>query len=158
MKKTLGFTVSLIAVSALLASVIWAGPSGIGRGLGPLGPIWNELSKDQQTQISTMGIDFMKKANAIRNQLGQKRIELAELANTQKLDEQAIQKKREEIWALQDLVVKERRSLGTQILSVLTAEQKEKLGTMGFMGGGFGFGPHGMKGSNRGNCLMGGTF
>ena len=158
MKKALGFTMGFMVMAALVASALWAGPGGMGKGFGPGAAVWNELSKDQQTQINTLRIEFMKKANAIKSQIGQKRIELAELANTPKPDEAAIQKKREEIWALRDAMVKERRALGTQVRSVLTPEQREKLGAMGFMGGGFGMGPGGMQGPHRGRCLMGGNF
>lgn len=158
MKKSLGLTISLIAVSALLASAVWADPGYQGRGFGPGAPMWNELSKDQQSQINTIRIEFMKKANALRSQIGQKRIELAELANASKPDEQAIQKKREEIWALQDTMVRERRSLGTQIGNILTPEQKEKFRAMGFMNG-FGFGKGNGFGRGHGpGCLMGGNF
>ncbi len=158
MKKTVGITVAFMAVSLLAASAVWAGPHGMGKGYGPWGALWNELSKDQQAQIGTLRIEFMKKANAIRSQIGQKRIEMAELANAPKPDEKAIQKKREEIWELQDALVKERRGLSTQIRSLLTPEQKEKLGPMAFMEGGPGCGMRGGKKGAGNYCPMAGSF
>ncbi len=153
MRKSFSFTMGFMVISALLASALWAGHGGMGMGFGPCPAVWNQLSKDQQTQINTMRIEFMKKANAIKNQIGQKRIELAELANTPKPDEAAIQKKREEIWALKDAMVKERRAHSTQVRNVLTPEQREKLGPMGLMGGGLGKGPGGRKGPHGGRFM-----
>jgi Spy/CpxP family protein refolding chaperone len=89
-----------------------------------------------------MRTEFMKKQEAVRSQMAQKRIELLELASKDKPDEQAIEKKRQEMWALQDQARDERRAMGTKFRALLTPEQRQKLGPVG-MGMGFGRGAGG---------------
>jgi Spy/CpxP family protein refolding chaperone len=111
-----------------------------GGGGGPA--VWNELSPEQKQQASAMRTEFMKKQEAVRSQMAQKRIELMELASKDKPDEQAIEKKRQEMWALQDQARDERRAMGTKFRALLTPEQRQKLGPVG-MGMGFGRGAGG---------------
>jgi Spy/CpxP family protein refolding chaperone len=143
MKKGSVMMVTLTMVCLLMAPALWAGQccKGFGQGPGNFGAVLKDLSKEQQAQINSLRIDFMKKQQEHRTQMGQKRIEMAELTAAGKIDEATIQKKREEMWALQDAMIKERRQFGTQLRSVLTPEQREKLGPLGGgMGGGFGCG------------------
>jgi len=136
------------AVSLVQAQPGW----GPGHGKGKGAAIWNELSKDQQQQATALRLDFLKKTEAIRHEMGQKRIELMELASKPNADEQTLQKKREEIWALQDKMRNEHRAMGTKFRSLLTPEQKEKLGPLG-PGMGMGMGRGKGAGCGFGPCL-----
>lgn len=163
--KTSKMALGLIAAMTMLiaSNVFAAGPkSGFGgcMGFGPgLGQIDN-LTKDQQEQINAVRTEFLKKSETLRSQKAMKKIELMEFATKNPQDEATIQKKREEIWALQDQMRNERRALGTKIRSLLTPEQRAKIGVMGGpgrgmcghggmggcfrgKGGGMGFGPRG---------------
>jgi Spy/CpxP family protein refolding chaperone len=133
----------------LLASVLYAGPGGMGMGSA----FWGDLSKEQQEKMNSLRLDFLKKQEALREQVAKKRIELMELASKDKADEDAIQKKREEIWKLQDQLRNERRAMSTQLRSVLTPEQKAKFGGFGPDAGcpmGMGPGCRGGRGFGRG--------
>ncbi len=159
--------ISTLSVMALLAAAsVYAGQGGMGPGMGKGAAMWGDLSKEQQAQVATLRVEFMKKIHPLRTEMGQKRIELTELASKEKPDEQVIQKKREEMWALQDAMRNERRAMTTKFRALLTPEQREKIGPMGagmgFGGGGMGccgFGPgegfreggKGCKGWSRGN-------
>ena len=150
----------IVAMSLLVASSVFAaGPcggcpgSGGGKGMGfgaGLAQIDN-LTKDQQDKINTEKTDFLKKTEVLRSQKALKRIELMDFAAKTPQDEATIQKKKEEIWALQDQMRNEGRAFGTKIRSLLTPEQREKLGVAGF---GRGFcgqgGPGGMGGCRQG--------
>ena len=120
---------------------------GFGAGLAQI----DNLTKDQQDKINTEKTDFLKKTEVVRSQKALKRIELMDFAAKNPQDEATIQKKKEEIWALQDQMRNEGRAFGTKIRSLLTPEQREKLGVAGF---GRGFcgqgGPGGMGGCRQG--------
>ena len=151
----------LIAAMSLLvaSSVFAAGPCdgcpgfGGGKGMGfgaGLAQIDN-LTKDQQDKINTEKTDFLKKTEVVRSQKALKRIELMDFAAKNPQDEATIQKKKEDLWALQDQMRNEGRAFGTKIRSLVTPEQREKLGVAGF---GRGFcgqgGPGGMGGCRQG--------
>ncbi len=132
------------------------GPGG-GKGLG-MGPIWSDLTADQQKKLEALQLEFLKKNEAINSDIRKKQIEMRELAANDKYDDAAVEKKREEIWTLADKMRDERRALNKQLRDVLTPEQKQKLGTMG-PGVGCGFGPGGYLGGmgacqafGRGGC------
>lgn len=157
-KVTVLGTLSLVL---LLASAVYAGPGAwgggpcCGAGGGPA--LWGDLSKEQQQKLDSLRLDFLKKQEALREQMTKKRIELMEMASKDKGNEEAIQKKREEIWKLQDQMRTERRAMGTQLRSMLTPEQKGKFGGFGPgagcpFGGGPGFG----GGRGFGGCFGGG--
>ena len=88
----------------------------------------SNLTKEQKEKISALKIDFLKKKLALKGEKGQKKIELMELFAKSPQDETAIQKKKGEIWALKDQIRKERRNFSTSVRSLLTPEQREKLG------------------------------
>ncbi|MGC8658906.1 MAG: hypothetical protein ACP5U1_07505, partial [Desulfomonilaceae bacterium] len=90
--------------------------------------------------------EFLRKQATLRSEMAQKRIDLMELANKSPQDETAIQKKKEEIWAIQDQLRNNGRAFGTKIRSLLTPEQREKIGV--WMGPGAGR-------WGRGGCGMG---
>jgi len=100
-----------------------------------------DLTKAQKEKIGSLKIDFLKKKFALKSQKGQKVIELVELMSKTPQDETAIEKKKEEIWALKDQMRKEGRTFGTSIRSLLTPEQREKMGV--WTGPGHGFHGHG---------------
>jgi len=154
--------VAVLAASVmvlLLASVLYAGPGGWGGGPGGMGrgaAFWGDLSKEQQDKMSSLRLDFLKKQEALREQMAKKRIELMELASKDKADDTAIEKKREEIWKLQDQMRNERRAMSTQLRSVLTPEQRAKFGGFG-PGAGcpMGMGPGFGGGRGFGGCCGG---
>jgi len=120
---------------------------GFGRGMGqcPILSSIDNLTKEQKDQINTLRTEFLRKQVTLRSQKAQKRIDLMELASKSPQDEAAIQKKKEEIWAVQDQMRNEARAFGTKIRSLLTPEQREKLGV--WMGKGAGLcGPGGCHG------------
>jgi Spy/CpxP family protein refolding chaperone len=145
-----------LVTTLLLASVLYAGQGmGSGGDMGPgygtgrcCGP-WADLSKDQEKQFAEFRLEFMKKQAAIESEMIKKRVELTELNAQEKPDEQAIQKKRQEIWALQDNLRYEHRAMSDKFRSILTPEQRAKIGPMGPGAG------CGMGGGRRGCGMMG---
>jgi Spy/CpxP family protein refolding chaperone len=99
------------------ASLASAGPwgAGPGWGMGPRGMMWSNLTPDQQRQVTSIRLDFLKKQEALRGEIGRKKIEFAKLANSPNTDERLMEKKRQEIWALQDKMRNEGRAMGTKI-------------------------------------------
>lgn len=138
--------IALATVMVLvMACTVYAGPRGWGGCWGPggKGGVLKDLSDDQRKQFSEQRLAFMKKIQPLRAEIGKKRIELMELASKDTPDEEAIQKKKEEIWALKDTIRNERRAFKTKMRSLLTPEQRKKLGPFGGgfgPGGGFGKG------------------
>lgn len=139
-------SLAIVSVIMLLgATVAYAGPWGGGRGAGCgggamggiWGAIWQDLSKEQQQQALSLRTEFLKKAESVRSEIAKKRIQMLEMAAKDTPDEAAMEKVREEIWALSDTLRNERRALGTKMRGLLTPEQKRKFGPMGF-GEGFG--------------------
>ena len=78
--------------------------------------------------------ELLKKQEQLRAELGNKRIELMELAQKDSPDEQSVEKKRQEIWSLQDAMRNEARTLDTKFRAILTPEQRQKLGPVRGMG------------------------
>lgn len=149
----------LIGVASVIilvaASVAYSQAQGMGTccGAGKGPAVWGDLSPEQQKQMTSLRTEFLKKLEGLRSEIAQKRIEMMELASKDKPDEQAIDKKRQEIWALSDSMRNDRRAMGSKIRGLLTPEQKQKLGPfgpgMGGMDGGMGSG---------GGCPMGRGF
>lgn len=162
MKLRTAVVTAAVVVSAFIVSPVMAGQGGMDRGpgMGKGAAVWDSLSKEQQAQASALRLDGMKKMQALKTQMGQKRIEMAELNASDKKDEQAIQKKTEELWAIQDAMRNERRTMSTKFRALLTPEQREKLGPMGLgtgmdRGRGFGKGMEFGHGGGRMDCPMG---
>jgi len=152
------------AMAVFATSAALAGPGWAGCCMGPGGgqSVWNDLSKDQQDQVNKLKIEHMKKIEALQSDLAKKRIAMAELASKDKVDEQALQKIREEIWSLGDSMRNEGRSFFAKFRALLTPEQRQKLGSGGGMGCGMaggmgcGMGRVGGRGAGPGRCpLMG---
>ncbi len=140
--------VAMVSLTALLAvTAAYAGPCGMcpygGGGQGKGQGIWSTLTPEQQQQAKALRLETMKKVQPLMAEMGKKRVEMAELTSKPNADEQAVQKKREEIWAIQDAMRNERRTISTKFRALLTPEQKEKIGPMGFGGGGCGMGGRG---------------
>jgi Spy/CpxP family protein refolding chaperone len=146
------------AMILMIACAVYAGPRGWNGcpWAGGTSGLWSELSDDQRKQAEAMEIDFFKKMETLRATLGKKRVEMMELAAKETPDEEAIQKKREEIWAVRDTMRNERRGLKTKLRSLLTPEQRKKIGPFSSRlapRGGYGPG----KGFGRGpGCCAGG--
>ncbi len=129
----------------LMVSSVYAGPGGMGFGGGmcPAGrgmgfgrgmDRWAaglDLTAAQQKQVQALRIEFMKKQEDLRSQIAKKRIALMELASAGPVDEQTIEKKKQEIWALKDAARNERRAMGTKFRALLTPDQRQKLGPFG---------------------------
>lgn len=138
-KPVLAVTCMAIMAFAATASA-W---DGFGKGLGG-GRLLDMLTPDQQKQVQMTQVAFLKKIQPLRAELDAKKIEMRELMLRDSANDAAIQKKQEEIWSLQDRISNERRQMTTQIRSLLTPEQRSKLGPM--MGFGFAGGRHGKGG------------
>lgn len=138
-RMSIAILAALFVLSVSVTAYAQRGACCAGGG-GPA--VWNELNPEQKQQAAALRTEFMKKQEAVRAQMAQKRIELLELASKDKPDEQAIEKKRQEMWALQDQSRDERRAMGTKFRALLTPEQRQKLGPVG-MGMGFGRGAGG---------------
>jgi len=157
MKSTKVVIPVVLLIALFMAVTVYAGPGRWGGGcMGPGGPVWGDLTKEQQKQEESLRLDLLKKTEPLRAQKSQKRIEMMELASKDNPDEQAIEKKRHEIWALQDSMRNERRAMSTKLRSLLNPEQRQKLGAFGRgagMGCGDGFG--GGQGMGRGRACSG---
>ncbi|MDA8408136.1 MAG: Spy/CpxP family protein refolding chaperone [Deltaproteobacteria bacterium] len=155
------------AMTLMVVSTVFAfgpcgggGACGFGRGMAmcPCLSSIDNLTKEQKDQINTLRSEFLRKQVTLRSQKAQKRIDLMELASKSPQDEAAIQKKKEEIWAIQDQMRNGARAFGTKIRSLLTPEQREKMGVwMGRRAGFCGAGGCGMGGGmGRGMGMRGG--
>jgi Spy/CpxP family protein refolding chaperone len=152
MKLSKVTVLAAISLVLLVTSVLYAGPGGLGGGPGGMGnggAFWGNLSKEQKAQMNSLRLDFLKKQEPLREQMAKKRIELMEMTSKDKSDEGAIQKKKEEIWALQDQMRNERRAMSTNIRAMLTPEQRAEFGAMG-PGAGCPMGMRGGMGGGRG--------
>ncbi len=149
---------SLIIVLLTVTAYAEPFPACCAQGTGLLG----SLSKDQVKQARDMQIEGLKKMEPLTAELSKKRLEIMELTAKDKYDDQAVQKKREELWAVQDKIRAERRALGTKIRGLLTDEQKKSIssfdsGVGGDLRGGPGCGMgRGGFGRGKGGCGMSG--
>ncbi len=159
MKTRLSVAAVLLVLSLVISGTALAARGGCcAAGEGPA--VMNELTPEQKQQVLSLRTDFMKKQEAVRSEMAKKRIEMMELASKDKPDEQAIEKKRQEMWAVQDNMRNERRAMGTKFRAILTPEQRQKMAPIGTgMGMGFGSGgPGGCAGQGGrgcGGCGMG---
>lgn len=154
--RGLKLTIAIASAMVLFvtpAAYAWCGGWG-GGWRGGSGPAhWDKLTRDQRQQITSVEAASLKKIATIRAEMAKKRIELMELAAKDNVDEAAIQKTREEMWALGDSMRSERRALNTKIRSLLTPEQRKEIGPFGYgRRGGFGRGAGPGRGS-WGGCL-----
>ncbi len=165
--KTIVGLVAMIAFLGATTAFAWGpgGGCGMGGGMGGCGncPAMGnlQLTAEQKDQMNVMRTEFLKKQEALRAESAQKKIEMMELASKKPADEGALTKKREEIWAIQDRMRAETRTMGTKFRSILTPEQKEKLGPGGFgcgvgggCGKGFGGGPNAGRGAGLGKMAL----
>ncbi len=145
-----------IAVTVLLglfvtANVYAAGCCG-GMAVPQSGAVLGDLTKEQQKQVADLRTEFFKKQEQLRSELGNKRIDLMELAQKDSPDEQSIEKKRQEIWSLQDAMRNEARTFDTKFRAILTPEQRQKLGPGTGMGSGGCAGPRVGSGAGCAGC------
>jgi hypothetical protein len=107
-----------------------------------MGPVWFGLDDDQKAKAKDLMTEFIKQKETLRAEVGKKKIELMELTSKDKLDDSAIEKKMEELWAAKDKMKAAKREMSKKFLSILTPEQKKDLGPlwMGLGGKGFGMG------------------
>ncbi|MGO9566928.1 MAG: Spy/CpxP family protein refolding chaperone [Desulfomonilaceae bacterium] len=140
----------LLVASAASAQQMGCCSGGGGKGAA----IWGDLTSEQQKQVTALRNEFFKKQETLRSDMAKKRIEMMELASKENPDEQAIEKKKQEIWASQDAMRNEGRAMGTKFRALLTPEQKQKLGPGGPGFGGMNLG--GGSGFGGGGCGLGG--
>lgn len=143
-------TAIIVAAFATCVSAQMAGPGGCCSSA-----VLGDLSADQQKQMDALKVESLKKTEQIRSDIVKKRIEMMELTSKEKPDEAAIEKKRQEMWALQDQMRNENRELGSKIRALLTPEQRAKFGQAGFGGPGCGMGRGGCGMMGAGSCGMG---
>lgn len=123
----LAASIAVLLMASAASAQMSCCPGGAGKGAAA----WGDLTPEQQKQVTTLRDEFFKKQETLRSDMAKKRIELMELAAKEKPDEQVIEKKRQEVWDLQDAMRNEQRSMGTKFRALLTPEQKQKLGPMG---------------------------
>ena len=140
----------LLVASAASAQQMGCCSGGTGTGAA----VWGDLTPEQQKQVSALRTEFLKKQETLRSDMAKKRIEMMETASKENPDEQAIDKKKQEIWALQDSMRNERRAMSTKFRALLTPEQKQKLGPGGPGFGGMNLGAG--SGFGNGGCGFGG--
>ncbi len=132
----------LLVASAASAQQMGCCSGGAGRNTA----LWGDLSPEQQKQVTALRNEFFKKQETLRSDMAKKRIELMEMASKENTDEPAIDKKKQEIWTLQDAMRNQGRDMSTKFRALLTPEQRQKLGAGGIgfggmnPGGGCGFG------------------
>ena len=126
----------VVVVSAASAQQMGCRFGGAGKGAA----VWPDLTPEQQKQMTALRNEFFKKQETLRSDMAKKRIELMDLASKDKPDDQAIEKKRQEIWDMQDAMRSEQRSMSTKFRALLTPDQKQKLGAADPGVGGMGFG------------------
>lgn len=138
-------SVSIIALAMIIGALgvlqAEARCPGMGACQG-MGPVWFSLKDDQKQKAKELMTEFMKKKEALRAEIGKKKVELMELTSKDKWDDAAIEKKLEELWAAKDENRAAKREMGKKFRSLLTPEQRKDLGPfwMGFGGKGFGKG------------------
>ena len=123
---TLLLTVALGATA--YAQGCWGGGGGWSRGRGAAAPA---LTAEQQKQADSIRLNFLKKTEGLRSEMRKKRIELMELQAKKSPDEKAIDQVRQEIWGLQDKMIKERRAMSRELDAVLPPGQRPGLGGFG---------------------------
>lgn len=128
MKLARTMTAAAALLVVLLTSTVYAAGCCGGMMGGQPGAVLGDLTKEQQKQVADVRTEFLKKQEQLRAEMGKKRIELMELAQKENPDEPAIEKKRQEIWSLQDAMRNEGRTFGTKFRALLTPEQRQKLG------------------------------
>lgn len=106
-----------------------------------IGRIWSALTDEQKKQVDQIKLDFLKKIQPLKAEKSKLKIEMLELALKGDPDEAALEKKRDELWALKDKKRAQKRDAKRQLRKVLTPEQLKMVGPFGpKMGKGFGFG------------------
>ena len=138
MKKLGLLTVALV----LTASGVWAfGGGGCGMGMGP-GLGMNSrfasdlnLTADQKAQLQARQEAFMTEMEPLRNELFSKREELRQLWAKPNPDQNVISLKQQEIRELQGQIQERATQQRLGCREILTAEQREKLGTLTAQGG-----------------------
>ena len=143
----------LIVALVFTASSAWAfrGGCGAGPGLGSwISPYLSselDLTEDQKAQLQAKEEALQTEVNPLRDELFSKRMELRSLWTQNPIDEAKILAKQKEIQTIQNQIQDKVTLHRLECRQLLTAEQREKLGTL--QGQGKGWGRHrGM----RGNC------
>jgi Spy/CpxP family protein refolding chaperone len=162
MKSVIKIVVLSSLMIVFLAAGAYAGPGG--RCCMQGGGALSSLNADQLKKAKEIQIETLRKIQPLSAEKSKKRLEIMELASKEKYDDAAVQKKQDELWAIQDKIRAESREMGQKIRSLLTDEQKKTLCPLdtgvgcGMRGGsGFGMGPgagFGMMGGPGGGCGM----
>jgi len=152
------FTRATVLAASMMVLLIASGASAqqmgcCAGGPGGGGAVWGDLTSEQQKQVTSLRNEFFKKQETLRSDMAKKRIELMELASKDNPDEPAIDKKKQEIWTLQDAMRNEGRAMSAKFRALLTPEQKQKFGATGPGFGGMG---RGGCGFGAGGCGFGG--
>jgi hypothetical protein len=146
MKKTAVLTI--ILVLALTPALF----SQMGRGMMANNP--DQLTSEQMTKIKQMNLNYQKELIPIRMKLQEKNLELTNLM-ADMADQKTIESKIEEMSAIYADLLKKSVEHRSNILGVLTDEQKEMFNwNMGF---GMGMGPGMMGMMGQGPGMMGGA-
>lgn len=150
MKKVMLLTIALVLVVANAWAFGGRGCGmGMGQGLGIQSRFASELglTADQKAQLQARQEAFMAEVEPLRNELFSKRAALKQLWAKPDPDQAGISAKQQEIRDLQAQIQEKTTQQRLGCREILTAEQREKLGTLTAQAGGRG--GHG-KGMGRG--------
>jgi Spy/CpxP family protein refolding chaperone len=129
--KVFGLLTLLLTVAlgtTAYAQGCWGGGGGWYRGRGAAPPA---LTAEQQKQVDSIRLNFLKRTEGLRSEMRKRRLELMELQAKKSPDEKAIDQVRQEIWGLQDKMIKERRAMSRELDAVLPPGQRRGLGGFG---------------------------
>lgn len=135
-------TVLVVVVAFSVADLSWAKGRYGRHGKTPsIALIWSDLSADQKKQVDQIKLGYLKKTLDLKAQKRKLKVEMLEPALADSPDEQALEKKRDELWALKDKIRAHKRDAKKQLRKILTPEQRKEVGPFGpKLGRGFGFG------------------
>jgi Spy/CpxP family protein refolding chaperone len=123
MKKTALIGLTLTLALALVASTALAGPWG-GRFYG-MGPMLQNLTPEQSSQILKLQQAHQEKITPIQQQLFTKKMELRTLMFSQNPDQAKVAVLQKEVFALVDEIQQESSNLRMDMLSVITPQEKK---------------------------------
>ena len=123
MKKTAIIGLALTLALALVATTALAGPGG-GRFYG-MGPMLQNLTPEQSSQILALQQAHQEKIAPIQQQLFTKKMELRTLMFGQNPDQATAAALQKEVFGLVDEIQQESSNLRMDMLSVITPQEKK---------------------------------
>jgi Spy/CpxP family protein refolding chaperone len=144
--------IMVVAFVATAGAQCWRGNGGFAGKGGPMA----KLTPEQRQKVQSLRLEFLKKTEPIRSEMRKKRIEMMELQAQAKPDPKAVDRVRQEMWNLQDKMIKERREMARSLDGIIPPGQRGGFGRFGRRGmmGRYGMGG-GLCGFGGGGCPFG---